>query len=614
MKINLIEKFGNLKKQQKIVCYVIAAVLFIDIVLGFVILANKNHSSTYLEAVGFNGKNSLVALNNNARSSFIKDENYACFGFTDDQKKLFESVYEEKGTVALSVRLNITKNEKQLERTLKADSLRFGFLYSDDFSGKNKLKKYILDYSKKTEISGNEDNITGLIDLSFALPKNHDRIPEGFFIYSSTGCKVVAACVVPAVVGFDIAGDIPFYGFAYNGGKIDFTNSHFDFSGASLVFPVQNTDKYALPEYSVTFNSDENYKSSLDANYYVDLKFGGEKFTLKNVKNADEVIIPCGAVSRPFQNMEITKNKDILTSVLLKSVKKTDENRIITPVRIDPGLILNYNLNDWRCYEYEVFEWDRIPGILFFDIRNYEIQDKFFSRLAYFVEKEGFKGTLLTNEALEGKHGYNAHDYSSESLANFFNKVTDTHFVLNEEELLLKEILLKNKLLEMDGDGVHVKALDGGLVSLSRETQDWSRKNLLAHEGFHTLFFKDSEFRNFVAAVYGTCDPTSLEFLLDYFKSQPALGYDQNDEYLMHNEFMAYLMQSPMNGVSDYFVHLANRGSVIAFTPDLCAYIRQTKACGLEDAAAAINDFMFDKYGVVAGSIALVRRAGQNQE
>lgn len=614
MKINFKEKFMELKIQQKIAAVIICVVLFIDIVLGIVILVNKNHSSTYLEAVGFNGKSNLIALNGNARNSFIKDDDYACYGFTDSQKQLFNLIFQENGTAALTIRLNLSKNQKQLEKVYKSDSLRFGFLYKDDFSGKNKLKKYILDYSKKTEISGNEDNINGLIDLSFALPKNNDNIPEGFFVYSSCGCKISGACIGPAVVGFDISESIPFYGFAYNGGKIDFTNSHFDFSGASLVFPVQNTEKYVLPEFCVKFNSDVQYKSSLESNYYVDIKFGGEKFSLKNVKNADEVIIPCGAVSFPFQNMEITKNKDILTSVLLRPVKKTDGNKVLSPVKIDPGLILNYNLKDWRCYEYEIFEWDRIPGILFFDIRNYAIQDKFFSRLAYYVEKEGFKGTLLTNEQLDGKHGYNAHDYSSDSLASFFNKAADDHFILNEEELLLKEILIKNKLLEYEGDGLHVKPLEGGLVSLSRETKDWSRKNLLAHEGFHTLFFKDAEFRNFVAAVYGTCDYKSLEFVHDYFKSQPSLGYDQNDEYLMHNEFMAYLMQSPMNGVADYFVHQANRGSVIAYTPELCAYIRQTKASGLEDAAAAINDFIFDKYGVVAGSIALVRRAGQNQE
>ena len=44
---------------------------------------------------------------------------------------------------------------------------------------------------------------------------------------------MIAACVVPAEIGFDCSNDVPFYGFACNGGVIDFSNKSFDFSGAS---------------------------------------------------------------------------------------------------------------------------------------------------------------------------------------------------------------------------------------------------------------------------------------------------------------------------------------------------------------------------------------------
>ena len=116
MKINFKEKFMELKIQQKIAAVIICVVLFIDIVLGIVILVNKNHSSTYLEAVGFNGKSNLIALNGNARNSFIKDDDYACYGFTDSQKQLFNLIFQENGTAALTIRLNLSKNQKQLEK------------------------------------------------------------------------------------------------------------------------------------------------------------------------------------------------------------------------------------------------------------------------------------------------------------------------------------------------------------------------------------------------------------------------------------------------------------------------------------------------------------------
>lgn len=103
-------------------------------------------------------------------------------------------------------------------------------------------------------------------------------------------------------------------------------------------------------------------------------------------------------------------------------------------------------------------------------------------------------------------------------------------------------------------------------------------------------------------------DPVSRDFLIDYFKSQEDLGYDTNDSYLMNNEFMAYIMQQKLSDVAQYFVHLANRGTVIKSTPQLAAYIRKTEGKGFEDAAFALNEYVFDKYGIVCGNIALASR------
>ena len=204
------------------------------------------------------------------------------------------------------------------------------------------------------------------------------------------------------------------------------------------------------------------------------------------------------------------------------------------------------------------------------------------------------------------KHGYNAHDYSAISMAKFFNQAHDLNFPLNKEEMLLRQILIENDLVEEDGE--YLKPNEGGLVSISQESAGWLRDTFLAHEGWHTIFFRDEEFRNFVSAVYYTMDPDSRDFIIDYFASQPQLGYDPNDDYLMKNEFMAYIMQQRLPQVANYFVHLANRGSVMAYTPDLAAYIRETNAIHIEDAAIAMNDFVFDKYGIVCGDICLVSR------
>lgn len=606
----IIEKFNSLEKKQKIVNLLLAAVVLVDIILAVVLIFGKKSSSVRLETVASKKISALIALDSPARKGSIADNEYAHFKFTKDQKEEFCEVFEENGTVALTIRvkLNPTKKQNQLSFAVNELPFKFGFLYKDDFTSRGKFIKQIYPDNKRILIQGNEKAAPYTFDVSFAIPRSEDIskfIPEGFFVYSSMRCKILGACVVPCQVGFDVSSQIPFYGFASNGGIIDFTNRKIDFSGTSLVFPVQNTTRGTMPEICVRLNPSYDMKTNSSASVRAEINIGGEKLYVNNVAAADSVVIPTGALKAPFTRLEIINNAECITSILMQSTKYSDSD-VVNPITTDPGLILNYKMSNWRTLDYEIFEWDRFDKIIFFDTRNYDVQDRFFRRMAFFVEKEGFKGRLLTDEELEGKHGYNAHDYSAQGMADFFNKATDLNFRLNKEELILRRILLKNGILEEDGN--YVKPVSGGIVSISQESQDWLRTSLLAHEGWHTLYFRDEEFRNFVSAVFYTFDPSSQAFLIDYFKSQPNLGYDVNDDYLLKNEFMAYIMQQPLSGVGNYFVHLANRGSVMNYTPNLCAYIRETNARGFEDAAAALNDYVFDKYGIVCGNISLVSR------
>ena len=604
------KKYAELSDNQKKFLFACFSLVLVCIAVIVILAATKNISSVNLECYGSEKMSKLQALDTNAQSGIIKKSDYASFKFSREQKSLFKKIYDDNSTVALTVRIQLkpTKNQLADETKLSQALFRFGFLDSSDFSARGKFIKQIFPDNHRIVVSGKEENAPAVIDVSFAIQKNDDIakvIPEGFFIYSSLRCKVLAACVVPAELGFDLTNDVPFYGFACNGGLIDFSNVSFDFSGASMVFPVQNSSTLSMPEYVFTLSENEELKSTYERAVKAEVNLGGEKIYIKNVKAAKNVVIPSAALKAPFSRLELMNQAQALSSVILRSTHIAGKE-ILEPVRTDPGLILNYKTSYWRTLDYEVFEWDRYPGILFFDTRNYDVQDNFFRRLAYFVEKAGYKGRLLTNQELEGKHGYNAHDYSAESMARFFNKATEIGFKLNPEEELLKKILIHNGFFEVEGN--YLKANEGGLVSISQESQPWLRSTLLAHEGWHTIFFRDAEFRNYVSAVYYTMDPDSRAFLIDYFKSQESLGYDTNDEYLMNNEFMAYIMQQKLSDVSEYFVHLANRGTVIKYTPDLAAYIRRSQGKGFEDAALALNDFVFDKYGIVCGNINLVSR------
>lgn len=611
MKTNLIQKFDSLTKTQKLLVYIIAGVIVVDLILGGILLSRRKISAVRLECVSGAGNYKaapLTALDSYASNGLIKDDGFANFKFSQEQKDLFKTIYEQNETVALTVRVQVQPTTKQAMMLGIPVELpfQFGFLSAEDFSKKGKFIKQIYPNARRILIQGDLQHAPEVFDISFAIQKSDDIekfIPEGFFIYSNLRTKILAACVVPSQLGFDFS-EIPFYGFGPNGGRVDFEKKAFDFAGGSLVFPVQNTKNGTMPEFVITLDDDIAFKSGMNDSVYSEVNIGGEKLRVKSVVQANEFIIPAAALKAPFARLEIVTNPECIKSIVMRSVK-IDKDKAL---RTDPGLILKYKASNWRNLDYEVFEWDRKPGILFFDTRNYLVQEKMFSRLAYFVEKEGYKGTLLTNEQLEGKHGYNAHDYSAQSMAEFFNKASRESFKLNDEELQLKQILIKNGLFELLEDGITVEPKDGGIVSISQESADWMRTNFLAHEGWHTVFFCDEEFRNFVGAVYYTMDPDSLDFLVEYFKSQPGLGYDVNDEYLMHNEMMAYIMQQRLSEVRNYFIHLANRGSVMQYTPKLAAYVRKTEAQGFEDAAIALNDYVFDKYGIICGNIALITR------
>lgn len=555
----------------------------------------------------------LIPQNQKAKKNHIDMAGTATYCFTDSQRIDISRNFQKNQNGALVVRVKVTLSEKALASYVANGNYKFeyGFITGDE---------------KSTVVKGNANEILnignaeedgGIVDISLAFGKsvtNNINLPDGFFISSDLPCHILSAYIAPVVIGYDKTSEIPFYGFASNGGVLSCSVNGVDFTGASLVFPSENTKDAYMPEIVVKLSDKPEHISDLSSSVYVKISLNGEILNIKNTKAGNEVIIPAAAFNQPFNKLTVVENNVCVNSIMMRGftnvhnceISDQNKNEIFVPIRTDPGLILKWNVDNWRNVDYELFEWDRFPGIIYFDTRNYTVQDNFFRRLAFFAEKQGYKGRLLTNEELGTMHGFNALDYRPETLADFFNLATDEKFQLNQEEELLKIILLKNGLLLPDGN--RVKPGQGGLVSISRESYDALRIQLLAHEAWHTLFFADEEFRNYVAAIYYTMDPQSLDFLIDYFRSQPSLGYDVNDDYLMKNEFMAYILQQPVSGCGQYFVNHAWWNSVMAFTPTLANYVINTKGKGFEDAAIALNDFVFDKYGLVAGNIALVQR------
>jgi hypothetical protein len=240
----------------------------------------------------------------------------------------------------------------------------------------------------------------------------------------------------------------------------------------------------------------------------------------------------------------------------------------VHPLPADPGTVLLYDPDYWRQRDYELFSWARFPEILIMDTASYQVQSRFFKRLAFFVEKRGYRGRLVSNEEFSGLHGFNAHDYRAEDLARFFQAAREELFELNPEEELLKEILLRNGIIRERGTFTPGR---GGILSISRSSYPVLRRNLLTHECYHGLFFSLPEFKKAAIQAWERLAEDEKEFWRLFFR---WVGYDTEDPYLTVNEYQAYLLQQPRSGVRYYFATLT-ASRLISSYPGQAAGVRE---------------------------------------
>jgi hypothetical protein len=218
------------------------------------------------------------------------------------------------------------------------------------------------------------------------------------------------------------------------------------------------------------------------------------------------------------------------------------------PPAADPGLILSWPEESWKEKGYIVFRWDAFPQVLIFDTANYAVQDRLFKRLAFFVEKRGFRGRLASDAEIASLHGWNAHDYRAAGLAAFFAAAEETVVPLLPEELELRDLLLDTGVLARRSGNIIPGT--GAVISISRESEDYLRRRFMAHEGFHGIYFVDEDFRDFSRRRWEALSEPARRFILSYFDFQ---SYDINDPELMINELMAHVLQEDESAAGAYF-------------------------------------------------------------
>jgi hypothetical protein len=326
--------------------------------------------------------------------------------------------------------------------------------------------------------------------------------------------------------------------------------------------------------------------------------WGNQKISYLHRGNESSFVIPCNIFENSPDRITMEVKDDIKVSAFFLSPFKSVEE----PPSIDPGLLVFHS--PLVTNPFYLARWDQRPEVLLFLFKDYAVQDRYLKRLAFFVEKMGFVGIIAQDSQIADLHGWNAHDYRAEDLARFFDAAAIQNFSLSDEEIELRELLIKNGIILRSGS----KYLPGrgALVSISQESPSYLQYRLLTHELSHALFFTDSRYRDLVISLYQRLTNDEKWFLNRYFQ---WMRYNVNSSYLMANEMQAYLVQQPIQDLEKYFSKtLANR--LIEDHPelsdDISSYMEQ-HLDALLSCTEQLSSFLKSAYGFEPGMLFRVR-------
>ena len=487
------------------------------------------------------------------------------------------------------------------------------FLYSSDFT-KGKLSKTlpIRPLAKCTVPAGKSTSVR------LCFPADRSKV-KGFLVYSEGTVSVDDVAKVDSVIGWHLDEKSAAWSFGPEGGDMDsfvkkngVQSMNVDLSSSSLLRSV--TDNSVQEYVKIRFRDDPSDVGTNGNQGASEVVSSGRTFHIRRSSGPQTEVFYAPYLFFGDGNRRISVNSGAeMVSGIEYEYVSADEGfsekgeRFPAAISSDLGCIPTWPSELWQRKDFELFSWNMFPEILLFDFADYSVQDDYLKRLAFYVEKAGYRGKLWADKDIEGLHGYNAHDYRAESLASFYSVAAAENFELNEREYYLRDILLKYGIIRRGDDGSGFIPGRGGIISISKESTVALRTSLLAHESFHGIYFIDEPFREKVSEVCAVMDQKSLSFLKSYFASQPTLNYDLDDKYLIENETMAYIMQQSVNAQASYFAdNIAWRGSVINSLPELASYIRSTKASGLKAAAVMLDEYVFLRWGLNAGRTSMV--------
>jgi len=203
------------------------------------------------------------------------------------------------------------------------------------------------------------------------------------------------------------------------------------------------------------------------------------------------------------------------------------------------------------------------PQVLVVEFASLSTQGRALNRVAALVEKRGgARDRVLGDAELQAliAHGgdteasyFLGHDYRARDLARFYTLAAAQGVALNADELRLRTLLERARLINATAPGRYAGADPGAFVSFGAATPaaaravarvDAARRaSIMAHELSHGRFFTDAVYREHCAFFWHQLltEPERAAWRR-YLAEQ---GYDPANEELMVNETQALLMHTP---------------------------------------------------------------------
>ena len=272
-------------------------------------------------------------------------------------------------------------------------------------------------------------------------------------------------------------------------------------------------------------------------------------------------------------------------------------------VHVDIDTLIALGRTPMAGADYALYAWHYYPRILIVDTANYHTLSLFFKRLAFFIEKDGYSGTIREEGDLAGRYAWRGHNYDGEGLALFYNHITAQDGALNRHETRLLNIAVAYGIIAQR-DGIYYPG-DGGILGISRESPPYTRAAITRHEFLHGAFYSSPPFRTAAYEHWMTLSPNQMRAWQEVLR---ALTYDPERAYLVINEMQAYLLAKPLPESVAQMAGVARRLSTNdALAPIMRSLLRDNNA-PLRHSAEHLDAALLTHTGLTAGLLTTFSR------